>query len=261
MRSRFSIFASIAAILFFALVAVFGASRPASFLRSGAVGIAGPFARAAGRAGVWLGFGAESFSIGRIRALEEEAGRLAAAEARALALEKENESLSQSLGLRTGFGASLKSARVLQYQSSLGRETLVIDLGSDDGAAEGDIVIDEKRLLIGEIREAGIGFSKVAVASNPGITFSGVLVPLGGEVLAKGIGARALVLELIPSDVPVRSGDFVIWTREDQRGNPAVFAGRVAGSVAAGSGTFKTGHAVLLSDPERTDRVMVMSRQ
>ena len=260
MQRRFTIFVIGAPLLFFGLLIIFGRSRPVAFLRIQAARIAAPYTHAAGRAGGWVGLGLEGLSAERIRGLEEDAQHLAAVEAQSRALEKENETLARALGLRTGFGASLKSGRVLQYHAVLGREALVIDLGSDAGAAEGDIVIDSEGLLIGVITEAAAGFSKVAVASNPGVTFSGALVPLGGKVLAKGIGARTLALELIPSDVPVRSGDFVIWTRDDQRGNPAVFAGRVAGSAPAGSGTFKTGRAALLSDPERVEHVMVITR-
>lgn len=193
--------------------------------------------------------------------MEEESSRLEAASARAAWLEKENESLARALGIRAEFGSGLRSARVLDYQQTMGRESLVIDLGRDEGAARGDIVIDENRLLIGEISEAGIGFSKVAIASNPDTAFPAALEPLGGKVLAKGLGARALALEFIPRDAPVRAGDFVIWSHENKRIQSAVFVARVVAPGPAGlSGVFKTGRAILLADPEVVRLVMVLTR-
>ena len=261
MRSRFSIFTVIVGVLFFGLLIIFRSSAPVGYLRWSILQVISPVARIAQNTGQSSGFGLVGWSRERVRALEEDSSRLKAANARVQELERENESLARALGVRAEFGPRIKSARAISYQQVMGRESLVIDLGRDAGVAAGDIVMDENRLLLGEVAETGIGFSKVAVASNPGIAFSAVLQPLGGKVLVKGLGARALGLELIPYDAPVRSGDFVVLFDENQRVLPAVFAARVvATSTAGASAAFKTGRATLLSDPERVQMVMVLTK-
>jgi len=262
MRNRFSIFTVITAVLFFGVLIALTGSGPVGYLRGLVVRLASPIANIARQTGQWFGFGLVGLSQERVRLLEQESGKLETATARLVELEIENRSLQRALGVRAEFGPRLRNARILSYRQTMGRETLVIDLGRDVGVQRGDIVIDENRLLVGEISEAGIGFSKVAIASNLGMAFSAALEPLGGKVLAKGLGARALALEFVPADAPVRSGDFVIWSQENEGILPAVFAARVVapGMVASGW-AFKAGRATLLADPERLTLVMVLVKR
>jgi rod shape-determining protein MreC len=188
--------------------------------------------------------------------------RLEASAAALAEASRENEILHRALGLKEKSGGedALRSGAVVLYRQELDSEILIIDIGREDGVREGDPVVDEQGLFIGQVSEAGGGFSKIAVASNPGIVFSAELAPLGGKVLAKGLGGRALSLEFIPRDAPIRSGDFVLWVREDGGRQPVIFAGRVVERGSPASGGFKTGRAVLLSHPELVGHVMVFIR-
>lgn len=170
----------------------------------------------------------------------------------------ENTSLKKMLGLKQEFGPALVPARVLLYNQEWDREWLIIDAGEADGIKVGDPVIDEREFLVGEIAEVGAMTSSVAIASGAGMTFGVALVPAGGEALAHGIGARALHLELIPRDTPVRFGDMAVRTEKSNKKIPSIFAGRIISVDDQAGGAFKTATAVLLSHPERIDRVMVV---
>lgn len=255
-RKNARIITAAAAVIFFVLFAAAGGSRPVSFIRAYAIRMLSPVADAGEYAAGYL-TGAPRRDI---RGLEVEDGRrrLAAAEAQALALWKENESLQRLLGLKESAAAAMVSARVLAYTNIMGMETLLIDAGADQGIREGDIAIDGNRLLVGRVSEVNDAGAKVSVASNAGTAFSALLLPLGGEVLASGRGGRAFSLELIPHDTPVRDGDMVLWASEQRRGDPAIFAGRVVKGMRAATGAFRTAGAVLLSDPETLEHLLVI---
>lgn len=247
--------ASGVAIVFFAAVLLGGASRPVAALRGQIVRMARPFMIVGEYVRGFPGVSRE-----RIREEEAERMRLTAAAAETEALKKENQSLRHLLGLKEDETlTATAAANVLFYTQLMGREALVLDAGRDQGIAEGDIVIDENRLLVGEIMEVLPGSSKVSVASNEGSVFSGSLLPLGGNVLVKGIGGRALALELVPYDTPIRDGDVVLWTREGARRGPAIFAGRVTKGASAARGVFKNGRAALLAHPDDLERVLVLT--
>lgn len=246
-----------AAILFFTILAVSTHSRPVSLLRERTVRLLSPITRGAGYVGEFF-TGASRLET---REWEEDRRRLASAEAERVSLQKENTSLRRLLGLKEYVAIPTVSASVLVYTSVMGRETLVIDAGQKQGITQGDIVIDENRLLVGHVSAVSAEEAKVSVASNPGMTFSASLVPLGGKILIKGIGGRALALELIPHDTPLRDGDFVQWTPEGRRGSPNIFAGRVIKDASAASGAFKTGSAVLLADPGVLKQVLIMTKE
>ncbi|MEK7541966.1 MAG: rod shape-determining protein MreC [Patescibacteria group bacterium] len=246
-----------AAVVFFVAAAIASQSRPVALAREWIARMGRPLLSA----GAYVGGYVRSAAGGDARNEREEDERyLSASAAEIRTLRKENESLRRLLGLKEESAVALQAANVMSYAQIMGRETLFIDRGRDEGIAEGDIVIDEDRLLVGEIMEALPGSSRVSVASNAGRAFSGSLVPLGGDILVKGLGGRALALELIPYDTPIRDGDAVRWMPKGQREGVAIFAGRVVAGTSAPTGAFKTGRAVLLARPDQLERVLVLTR-
>ena len=257
MKKRARAVATGGAILFFSLLAVSGNSRPVSYLRERAVQVLSPIAIAAQYAAGFF----KGAPLEEIRGREDDQRRLAAGEAVRLGLQKENESLRRLLGVKENLAAPTASARVLAHTAVMGVETLLIDAGRDRGITAGDIVIDENGLLVGQVSETTAEGAKISVASNPGMAFSASLVPLGGKILIKGLGGRALALELIPYDTPLRDGDFVRWEDKEWRRTANIFVGRVVKGTSAAVGAFKTGRAVLLADPNALDFVLIITKQ
>ena len=247
----------VTATAFFLLLVLARSTRPVSSLRMAVVRLLAPVASAGRSAAGYL----TGVPRDQVRRLEEDSKMLAASLAEQEILKKENQSLKRLLGVQEDIPVESKGARVLAYTHVLGVETLLIDAGADRGVAAGDIVIDEHRLLVGQVTETTVGSAKVSVASNPDATFSAELVPLGGKILIKGLGGRGLALELIPYDTPLRDGDFVLWADESrsQGIGTRVFAGRVVKGISSAVGAFKTGRAVLLADPSNLGIVLVLT--
>lgn len=249
----------VSAVLICASAVVFASSRPVRVVRSGALSLMRPLMRVADNAGRRIGSGTRAFFSGFCGACDEERTARELSDAKAAHLAAENESLKKMLGLKHDLAGSVKPAQVLAYNQEWDREWLMIDVGEEDGVRIGDPVVDEDQLLIGDIAEAGSGFATVAIASDKGSAFGVSFTPSGAEGLAKGIGARAFDLTLIPHDASAAPGDMIMRISKIGKKIPAIFAARVVSTDDRAGGPFKTGRATLLAHPEQLDRVMVIT--
>lgn len=251
-RSSFSA-ASLGIAACLALI-VFGSSRPVGWLRTSAIYALRPLASLAGYARRAITPGAsewpESSPDGR--------GDIAAEEVELAALRKENESLRAALAMKEEVVRPLVAGRVWWYANDDGRESLIIDRGKNHGVRRGDPVIDQNRMLVGDVAEAGQDFSKVNVASNRGTTFAAAFSS-GEEALMRGLGARSFSVELVPESAPVSTGDFVMSVLKNIRGIKPVFVGRIARVGAAACTGFRTLSVTLAARPERLERVWVIA--
>jgi len=194
------------------------------------------------------------------RRLTEENQRLTAENFDRLTLAREIDSLEAALAFRDATHQKLVGARVLAYTDELGRESLLVDQGSNAGVKKGDIVVDAHKMLVGEVDDAGDDSSGVAIASNAGVTFPAMLLPGGGNILARGMGARTLSMELIPRNTPIRRGDFVARAAPGAGGRErSIAAGTIIGEVSGAAGGFVAAHASLLARPETLDYVFIIS--
>lgn len=172
---------------------------------------------------------------------------------------EENESLRRMLGFREQSGREWRAFEVRAYSRELGKETLLIAGGSRDGVREGDLVVDAQGFLLGAVREVTDAHAKVSLASNAGETFDVELRPGGVHALAKGIGARAFTIQLVPTDAEVRRGDYVVAS------SPLLPRGALLAEVAEVSAgisvAFHEIRAVLLTRPEHSRMVLVISQE
>lgn len=162
------------------------------------------------------------------------------------ALRRENELLRTALDFSRSSNVPLKAANVFSYSNELGKETLLIDAGTDAGIGKGALVLDSSFFLVGTIAEAGKFVSKVDIASNAGNAFDAEILPGGALVVAKGVGGGVFLLDLVPIDMPVRKGDFAGFL--PKRGVPnsgaIFFLAEVAGESKTESTIFKAVRAV-----------------
>lgn len=268
MKRKSAMIIAVAAAALSGAIILFASFPPIGVLRRGSARLLLPVMRLADGVRGAIGSGGRVLPLGTCGACDDERIARAVAEAKIVQATEENESLKKMLGLKQQFSPSLTSARVMLYNQEWDREWLVIDVGEQDGVAVGDTVIDEYQFLVGEIAEVNVGSATVTIASDKGTAFSVAFVPsggpsqqgspAGGEALAHGLGGRAFGIELIPRDTPVSPGDMVVRTSKSNKKIPLIFAGRIVGVDDRAGGAFKIGKAVLLSHPERINRVMVV---
>lgn len=253
------IIAGIPLVLFCAVIFA-GSWVPLKAFRASLVRVLIPVMRFAGATGWRIASFRDTASREEPEICERHEQARAVAEAKLTEALAATASLERALGLKQRLGHSVKSARVTLYARYAQGEMLVIDAGDEDLVRAGDQVVDEEGFLVGDITETGPGFSKVTIASNAGVAFPVTLAPSGlsGEALARGIGARAFLVELIPEDALFHAGDFVKRVSKDARSREAIFAARLTDEGSASGGAFKKAHAVLLAHPERLEGVFVI---
>src|SRR6266446_6566680 len=93
--------------------------------------------------------------------------------ARAQAIEKENEQLTALLQLRSSFKYETSAAEVIARESSEARRSVTISKGTDDGIAKGDVVIAEGGALVGRVTDVGPTYAFVTLISDRSSTVTG----------------------------------------------------------------------------------------
>lgn len=235
------------------LLIFFIMSRPLRLLRAQIFASLRPMIRSAFFIRSW---GDNVFSGGNAGNLMsgERLEQLSVATALTQDLKGENDRLRSALNFKEKNKLNLQGTAVLFYGRELGKEFLLIDLGSKEGIEKGNLVIDAYGSLIGSVKEVEDSFAKVGIASNPEEVYEVELLPSGIHAFAKGLGSRGFSLELLPQDAIIRKGDFVAM-KGDRR---SLVLGEVVRISSSGTGAFKEVRAVLLAHPESQHEVFVI---
>jgi rod shape-determining protein MreC len=128
----------------------------------------------------------------------------AAAEAR-----RENDALTSLLQLRQGLDFKTLPTVVIARESSEARRAVVIDRGSDDGVAVGQVIVAAGGSLAGRVVDVGPDFARVVLISDSSSTVIGQLLGSGSTGKVVGQLGGALVMTDVDSTVAVNIGDEV----------------------------------------------------
>lgn len=163
-------------------------------------------------AGVTSALGAFS-EIDRLRAdnsqMREENERLAAENARLEEVRRQNELLTGLLQVRNGFHHQTVAVQVIARESSEFRQLVTVGKGTDDGIADGDVVIGQGGSLAGRIVEIGPNFATVLLITDTGSTVIGQL-PGAATGDVKGQVNGVLVMTRIDATEQVGVGSAVV---------------------------------------------------
>jgi rod shape-determining protein MreC len=124
-------------------------------------------------------------------------------------LKRENELLTALLQLRNGLQYDTRAATVIARESSEARRSLVIDRGTDDGLAVGQVVIGAGGALVGRIVEVGSGIAHVVLISDATSTVTGQLLTSAATGKVIGQLGGALVMTDVDSAAEVTIGEEV----------------------------------------------------
>lgn len=135
-------------------------------------------------------------------ALRRENERLANDNSRLLEYRRENELLTALLQLRQGLEYETVAAQVVARETFEGRRVVVLDRGTDDGIAEGHVVIAQGGALAGRVTLAGPTFAVVTLITDGSSTVIGQL--LGSAATGEVVGQLGGVLVMRNIDASVR---------------------------------------------------------
>ena len=124
-------------------------------------------------------------------------------------LRRQNEELTALLQLRNGLDYETRAVTVIARESSEARRSLVIDRGSDDGLAVGQVVIGAGGSLVGRVTEVGTTIAHVVLISDPTSTVTGQLLSSAKTGKVVGQLGGALVMTDVDSAAEVARGEEV----------------------------------------------------
>ncbi|MBI2121962.1 MAG: rod shape-determining protein MreC [Candidatus Sungbacteria bacterium] len=225
-------------------------------VRGGIIYILSPLLRLSQEIGISAGFSSYRISEDMAKELAGENQELSSLRVEVEFLRKENEDLRSALGFKKESGLNLFPADVVSFANELGREFLIIAAGGEFGIREGDMAVTADRVLVGMVREADQGFSKIEIASNPLISYEVRLVPLGIPAIAKGMGGRTFSLELIPQDAAVKKGDLVAVSVPGT--DEQLLLAEIASEKILSGSIFQEARAVMLLRPEFLESVLII---
>jgi len=132
------------------------------------------------------------------------------AESRSAAeLRRENEQLTALLQLRNGLKYDTRAVTVIARESSEARRSLVVDRGSDDGLAVGQVVIGAGGSLVGRVTEVGTSIAHIVLISDPTSIVTGQLLTSAATGKVVGQLGGALVMTDVDAAAEVAQGDEV----------------------------------------------------
>jgi len=144
-------------------------------------------------------------------ALLAENQRLTTENARLDETRRENELLTGLLQMQAGFDFKTTAATVIARESSEFRRLVVLDRGTNDGIAVGDVAVAAGGALAGRVVEVGPDSAKVVLVTDSGSTVIGQLTTNAttGQVVG-GLDDGVLVMSQIDSSEKVTVGDEVV---------------------------------------------------
>lgn len=178
-----------------------------------------------------------SFDATESAQLRAELASTTAALADRNALYQENLLLKSKFGRDAGAHTLL--AAVLMHPPGTPYDTLIIDVGAQEGITQGALVSAGGSSSIGTVSDVYSSTSRVTLFSSPGSTYNALLL-LSGQagtgipIVLSGEGAGSMVAQ-VPSATPVRVGDTVVVP-----GIVTAFAGTVSHVEKPAGDSFET---------------------
>lgn len=124
-------------------------------------------------------------------------------------LQRENDSLTSLLQLRHGMTFHTLATTVIARESSEARRDVIVDRGSDDGIAVGDVIVAAGGALAGRVTAVGPDFAQVVLISDTSSTVIGQLLGSSATGRVTGQLGGALIMDNVDSAAVVNIGDEV----------------------------------------------------
>jgi rod shape-determining protein MreC len=145
--------------------------------------------------------------------LQEEVETLRAAVTEELTTQAENDELRALLDMRRGRifpkDVDFVPARVIARSTTVWYSTVTIDVGSDDGVAQFDAVVNGQG-LVGRVESVKATTSQVQLLTDQQSYVDAMVVPGLAEGLVAGSVAGAVSLQYVAKSEEIKTGQFVV---------------------------------------------------
>jgi len=129
---------------------------------------------------------------------------------RLVTLEAENARLRGLLEARTQVRDDIRVAEIMAVDANPYRHNIVIDIGSRDGAYDGQAIIDAIG-VVGQVIETGLSTSQAMLISDPSHALPVEVNRNGLRTIANGTGEfDSLDLPFLPNNADIRPGDLLV---------------------------------------------------
>ena len=167
--------------------------------------------------------------------IQQELEKLRVDSARADELDRENQFLRAALGLQERTGQSMIMAGAFAYLREGGVRELVVNRGSRDWVARGDVVTTEAGSLVGAVAEVYERHSIVRTLGDPALEVTARITGTDVSGLVRVDVRQGLVLDLVQKGEQVTEGQMVVTS-----GNDSFPGGLVIGTVRSVDSTSAT---------------------
>ncbi len=150
----------------------------------------------------------------------------------------ENEALRNELGFVHSTALQLESCSVLAIDPQQLTGTMVLDCGEDRGIAEGQAVISQG-YLVGKVVAVGRSTSTILLIIHTKSSVDVRLSKTSTEAIVRGSSGAGLVLDLVPPDAPLASGDLVVTAGINSLIPKNILVGEVGQVLSQSSDLFK----------------------
>lgn len=126
------------------------------------------------------------------------------------ALKAENDRLRTMLEAREQVRGEVRVAEIMAVDANPYRHNIVLDIGSNDGAYDGQAIVDASG-VVGQVIEAGLATSQAILISDPDHTLPVVVNRNGLRTVAFGTGEyNQLDLPFLANNADIRPGDLLV---------------------------------------------------
>lgn len=172
-------------------------------------------------------------------------------------IKKENEFFRKALDISPRFNNKIVYANIYRFQLGPDGYDVLLNKGTEDGIADGDVIITEEGVLVGRIEKAYVDFARVLVISDTDFSVTANVLNSDTAGIARGALDKGLYFDLIVQSDLIKEGDVVVSSGMDMI-PPALMVGMVDYVETKDTDLFKKVKIKPAMDKVRIGRVLII---
>ena len=173
--------------------------------------------------------------------------------------QKENESLKKDLKFKEENNLQLVTAYVVFFDPSNIRDSITINIGTDDGIKEGNVAVSEG-FLIGKVHDVTAKTAKIILISDPDSAVPVNVVGSNVSGILKGKIGNGLTLDQVPQSDKISSGDMLVTSGLGGQYQKGLLVGKVDSIQQISGSIFQAIEVRPMVNLDNLQRVMVIKK-